>query len=467
MTLDSLRRSCRGSVIAAGDPQFREAAHANLWNRLIPDRAPDVVVRAADEDDVVAAVTFARANGLKVVVRGGGHNWCQPTLRSGGLLIDLQDLTGFVSIDAAQRRAVIRPIVSNRDIQRALNPLGLAFPTGHCPQVKASGYFLGGGMAWNPTVWGLGAESLEAIELVTAQGALIRASETENPDFFWAARGAGPGFFGVVTRYHLKLHALPRAIHGSTHYYRLAEAPAVGRWLGAIARDVSPSVELSQFLVQAPPALRAAAADDDGWLCMVTGTAFEDTPEAAGRALEPLDRAPVGPLAAERAVPLTFEQLFDMSGALWPDGLRSRVEATYSNHSPGDLIAAVLPLLPAAPSTTSVFLLTIFCGPDVPAAQKDMACSMSSAVYGGPWTMWHEAADDRTNTDWHRAVVGALRPFTVGCYLGESNTIENPDSVARAFTPEKWQRLCALRSRHDPERVFFDYYDGFDAAPAG
>lgn len=109
-----------------------------------------MIVKVADEDDIIATVKFARAHGLKVVVRGGGHNWCQPTLRNGGILIDLERLNRILSIDVEHRRAVIQPILSNREIQTALNAHGLAFPTGHCPQVKASGYFLGGGMAWNP-----------------------------------------------------------------------------------------------------------------------------------------------------------------------------------------------------------------------------------------------------------------------------------------------------------------------------
>ena len=105
---------------------------------------------------------------------------------------------------------MVQPIISNRDIQRVLNAKGLAYPSGHCPQVKLSGYLLGGGMSWNQGVWGYGNESLEAVELVTAEGKLITASESDNADYFWAARGAGYGFFGVATRYHLKLYPLPK-----------------------------------------------------------------------------------------------------------------------------------------------------------------------------------------------------------------------------------------------------------------
>lgn len=464
MTIETLKSACKGPVHAAGEEGFAQALHGPLWNRLVPARAPLAIVKAADEDDIIAAVRFARANGLKVAVRGGGHNWCQPSLRNGGLLIDIGRFTKVISIDADARRAVIQPIVSNRDVQKALNPLGLAFPTGHCPQVKASGFLLGGGMAWNPTVWGSGADSVEAIELVTAQGELITASTSENPDYFWAARGSGSGFFGIVTRYHLKLHALPKAIHGSTYHFRLEDAPAIGTWLGRAAPGLSRSVELSQFIVQAPPELAEAAAAQNGWLCMVTGAAFEDTAEAARAALQPLEAPPVPPLSRAFAVPLTFEQLFDGSGALWPEGVRARVEATFSNHDPGEMMRAVLPILAEAPSPTTVFLFTIFCGPDVPAPQTDMAMSMHAKVYGGPWTMWWDAQDDAANTDWHRKLTTALRPFNLGYYLGESNTVERPDNAVQAFTPEKWQRLCDLRNTYDPDRLFFDYFEGLSDA---
>jgi FAD/FMN-containing dehydrogenase len=460
MNIDALKKACKGPVTAAGAPNFQEAIHGDLWNQLIPDRAPQIVVKAADEQDIIAAIKFARENKLKVVVRGGGHNWCQPTLRHGGLLIDIQNFTKVISIDVENRKAVIQPIISNRDVQRALNPKGLAFPTGHCPQVKASGYLLGGGMAWNPTVWGSGAENVEALELVTAEGELIKASETENPDYFWAARGSGPGFFGVVTKYYLKLHPLPKAIHGSLQYYPLDDAEAVGNWLGELAPKLSPSIELSQFVVKAPPELADQTGGHNGWICMVTANAFEETPEAARAALQPLEGGPVKPVSHSFATPLTFEQLFDASGALWPEGLRAKVEATFSNSSPGEMMKAVVEKLAKAPSPRTVFLFTIFCGPDAVAPKKGMALSMSAKVYGGPWTMWKEARDDEVNAAWHEDLIATLRPFNVGYYIGESNTVIRPANAVQAFRPENWQRLADLRDKYDPDGVFFGYFDG-------
>ncbi len=244
MNIDALKKTCTGVVAAAGDTNFTDLLHATLWNRLIPDRAPQVIVRVNDEQDIIAAILFARANKLKVVVRGGGHSWCQPTLRNGGMLIDLSNLNKVISIDPEARKAVLQPIISNRDVQQALNPLGMAYPSGHCPQVKLSGYLLGGGMSWNQGVRGHGCEGVEAIELVTSEGKLITASKTENQEYFWAARGAGSGLFGVVTRYHLKLQTLPKAMHGCSYFYPIEEAATVAAWLKRIAGSLAASVEL-------------------------------------------------------------------------------------------------------------------------------------------------------------------------------------------------------------------------------
>jgi FAD/FMN-containing dehydrogenase len=464
MDIAALRSACKGTIATPDDASFPELLHGGLWNRLIPDRAPQVLVRAADEQDVIAAVRFARENNLKVAVRGGGHNWCQPTLRHGGLLIDISDFTRVVSLDVEARRAVVQPIISNRDIQKILNAHGLAYPSGHCPQVKLSGYLLGGGMSWNQGVWGAGAESVEAVEIVTPAGELITASATQNAEWFWAARGAGSTFFGVVTRYHLRLHPLPRAIHGSTYWFPLDAAPAVGQWLGELAPTLDPSVELSLFLLEAPPELVDKAAAHNGKLCMVTATAFADTAGEAQANLQPLEDSPELFLSRTFATPLTFEQLFDGSGALWPEGLRNRVEATFSNAPPGELVQSVAPHLEASPSSLTLVLFVFFTGPSVPAPLHGMAYSMSARIYGGPWTMWRDAEDDSENSAWHAECVQRMRPFLCGTYVGESDTAGTPADAVSAFSPASWQRLADLRAKLDPDRVFFDPFEGFHDA---
>lgn len=462
--LGALRARLKGRVATAADADFAEIAFDSQWNRLLPRRSPQVIARARDEQDVVEAVRFAKAQGLRVAVRGGGHNWCHPALRSGGMMIDLTDLTRIVSLDPEARTAVVQPVISNREIQRALNAEGLAYPTGHCPQVKLSGYLLGGGMSWNQGSWGPGCASVEAVELVTPDGELITASETEHSDYFWAARGAGSGLFAVAVRFHLRLYEMPRAIWSSAAYYPMDQLEAVADWLGSIGAELSEKVELSLFLLTAPPELTDAGGPDKPKVCMVSAAVFADSEEEAIAALQPLQDSPVREASLSESPPATstFEELFDLSGALWPEHQRNAVDAMYYDSAPADLAGAVREHFESAPSETTVVLFTIFTGPNVPAPLPDAAFSMSARIYGGPWTMWTEAADDAANVRWHERCVELLDPFVVGRYIGESNTVAHPEYAQDAYSPENWTRLAELRRKLDPDGVFFAPGEGVE-----
>src|SRR4051812_21260762 len=253
----ALRRRIEGEVVPANAPDFAAARSALVWNRIKPDRSLDVIVRVGNERDVVEAVNFARENGLKVVARGGGHTWCGLAVRHGGMTIDLSALSES-RIDGAGRTAVIQPVISNRELARRLGEHGLAFPIGHCPTVKAGGYLLNGGMSWNMGRWGPACLSVEAVEFVTADGKLIKASADEHQDLFWAARGCGPGMFAVATRFHLKCYPLPRAIAASTYDFSLDDLRDVADDVVALGRRMPDNVELSIFLIKAPTELAEA-----------------------------------------------------------------------------------------------------------------------------------------------------------------------------------------------------------------
>lgn len=455
----------KGTALTASDAGFAEAVVGDLWNTLQPTRHPQVVAQVTDEQDVVAAVRFARARGLRVAVRGGGHNWCAPSQRNSGLLIDLSNLNRVISIDAAANKAILQPIVSNREVQAALNPLGLSFPTGHCPPVKISGYLLSGGMAWNHGVWGPGVGSVEAIDIVTADGDMITASADENPDYFWAARGAGPGFFGVATRYHLKLYPLPRAITGSAYYYPYETITDVAAWLGPLARELPSSVELSLWAVTAPPDLAEQAKSSNGKVALVTATMFANTADEATSTLATLDDCPLIDCCLLQSVaqPTTFEALFDASGALWPAGLRSRVDALFYNSPLAEVIAVTKDHIEAAPSPRTVFMFAVFTGAQgAPATPADAAFSMTGTLYGGAWTMWEDAADDAPNMAWHDETMRLLKPYVAGHYVSETDTVTHPEYARLSFAPANWQRLADLRQKHDPDDLFFSFTGGLD-----
>ena len=455
----------KGAVLSASDPGFEAAAFGELWNKLQPTRHPQVIGQVTDEQDVAAAVKFARANKLKVAVRGGGHNWCNPSLRNSGMLIDLTNLNKVISIDTAARKAVLQPIVSNREIQAALNPHGMSFPSGHCPPVKISGYLLGGGMAWNHGVWGPGVGSVEAIEIVNANGDMITASATENPDYFWAARGGGPGFFGVAVRYHLKLYPLPQAITSSAYYYPYEHVIELARWLDRLAGELPSSVELSLFVVHAPSDLAEKVKATNGKVALVTATMFADSADSAASTLGMLDSYPSLDQCLSKSVakPTNFEELSDASGALWPGNLRCKVDAVFSNTPLAEVLQAVKDHLLVAPSPKTVFMFAVYTGKDrAPATPPDAAFSVTGKLYGGPWTMWDSPGGDAANISWHERCIQLLKPYVVGHYVSETDMVGHPEYAKLSYAPANWERLIELRKKHDPDGLFFDFSDGLN-----
>jgi len=258
MEVKELQSRIEGRVTTTTDAGYENLRCELIWNQLTPARYPQMVVQVATEQDVVETVRFARATGLKIAVRGGGHSWVGFALRDDSLLIDLGHLTQ-VAIDRAARTAVIQPAISGRDLNRQLAAQGLAFPVGHCPTVSLSGFLLNGGLGWNFNSWKPACFSITAANVVTADGNLVVANEQQNADLLWAIRGAGPGFFGIVTQYELKLYPVPGAITTSNYYYPLQHATEVGAWAASIAGRLSKEVELTIFFAPAPPLLRSAA----------------------------------------------------------------------------------------------------------------------------------------------------------------------------------------------------------------
>ncbi|MGE0474534.1 MAG: FAD-binding oxidoreductase, partial [Nitrospirales bacterium] len=426
------------------------------WNRLTPMRYPQVVVQVASEQDVVEAVRFARAENLKISVRGGGHNWVGFPLCDGSLLIDLGRLTR-VSIDPQARMATIQPAVTGRELNRQLAEHGLAFPVGHCPSVPMSGFLLNGGLGWNSNGWGPSCFSVEAATVVTADGDLVVANREQHADLLWAIRGAGLGFFGVVTQYVLKLYPVPDAITTSTYYYPIEHLEEIGTWAAGIARQLPKEVELAMFCAPAPPAYAERCRSSNGFVCILTATAFLDTIIEAAVPFGLLESCPVLSRCLGKDVlqPTPLDALLDMGGRLWPEHHRYLVDTVWSNSPPAQSLAPVREFFLQAPSPKSLALFAISTGvEDSAAVLPDAAFSMTAAMLLLCYAIWERPEDDDANTVWHRETMTALDRYAVGHYVGESDIIAEPARTERSFAPANWQRLQALRHTYDPEGRF-------------
>ena len=347
---ETLRRRVAGDLLVRGDPLY-DAARVATWAGGTPARFPAAILRARRAGDAIEAVRFARAAGLKIAVRGGGHNWVFPSLRDGSLMIDVSALRA-ATVNPALKRARVGPGLGGGEFLGMLAPHGLAFPVAHCPSVPLSGYLLNGGWGINAAVWGPASSNIRAMEIVTAEGRLMRASPRENPDLFWAARGAGPGFFGVVTAFELDLKPLPRALATTSYVLPIDRAPEAAAWADGRYAELPRNVEFF-VLASGQPGIRRAG---DPRFCTIAATALADDPDAAARALDFAAGPPFADaaLAAERARPTTLYGMIEGATDFFPPGKRYLGNNLWSDAPLGQVFADFAAVLPAAPSPDSL-----------------------------------------------------------------------------------------------------------------
>lgn len=427
------------------DAGYERARSDAMWNARLPERYPAVIVQARDVYDVVAAVRRAKREGLRVAVRSGGHSWAGNHVREGGMLLDVSRLDA-VSVDAAAMRATTGPGRAGHELAAALGREGLFFPTGHCEGVCVGGYLLQGGFGWNGRALGVACQSVEAVDVVTADGDLVRASATEHPDLYWSARGAGPGFFGVVTRFHLRAHPKPAASGFALQSYPMSMLEELLRWARAVGPSVPASVEL-----QLVASRRAARVDGPG--VEVFAPVFADSLRGALRDLEFMREAP----HVDRArlslpfVPATLGMMYRAVMAHYPSGHRYAVDNLWTHAPVDDLLPplrAAADALPPAPS----HLLWLNWAP--PPTRPDMAFSVEDEVYLALYGAWRHASDDHRHASWAVEHARAMEPLASGCQLADENLGQRP---ARFVSEANLARLDRARAEYDPDGRFFPW----------
>lgn len=448
----------QGRLIRRGDPGYESARTGAVWNGLKPERFPAAVVRPASEADVSHALAYARSHGLRVSTVSGGHNWSGSQLRDGGLLMDLSRLAEC-HVDPGTATATVGPAATGQDLVAALAPHGLAFPVGHCPSVAVGGYLLSGGLGWNSRAWGAACADVQEIRAVTADGRTVICSETENSDLFWAARGAGPGFFAVVTRFRLRLHAQPASIMTTSLTFPLSGIGRVTGWAERTARELPPNVETS-LVLKASAAAGSGAPDPAGAQVVVAATSFAAAPEEALASLAPVAGCPFTTSAVSRQPPepTSFAALHASAAELWPSGHRYAADTLWSAETYETQLTRTADAIAHAPSGRSLVLAPVQPVSEEPALLRAMAFSPLGESYLVCYAIWDDAAEDEANTRWLREAMGAADPSGRGShYIAEADLEAGAAAVRRSYTPAAWDRLGELKARWDPENLFHSY----------
>lgn len=444
MNEDFLRKLLTGKMITTLDPGFRQTADGLIWNGRKPPVRARYIVHAANAADVQLCVRFAAANGLTISPRGGGHHFTGISTQA-DLVVDLAALD-HLRIDVAAKVCDSGPAVTNERLNAALDRHGLAFPVGHCGSVPMSGYLLGGGVGWNSGQWGIACFLIESADVVLPDGSLVTVSKSEHPELFWAMRGAGPGFFGIVTSYRLNLMPAARSILSTVRVYPAADAREVATWLDAASKRAPANAEMTlKVETQMGPI---------GPVLAVTAilTAF-GTSEAEAKAIltEIGQDAPEGYFAMMPEMPTPIGALYEMTAAGTPKGKRYGLDSLWSDADLASVVSHIVEGMERTPSASTFAVISPSSRHAVVPA--DAAFSRIGRIFGAVYTIWEDTAADEVNMAWLRDLMDRAAPLKSGIYVGYGD-IDLAKRREEVHSPAVAARLAALRSRYDVKGIF-------------
>jgi hypothetical protein len=441
----SLHRELTGDLLRPADPAYAQAR--TVWNGMVA-RTPGLIVRCATVEDIQAVVRSAHAVNAVTALRCGGHSLAGHSTCDGGVVIDLSPMRSVV-VDPASRRARFSGGCLLADIDRATQTAGLVFPAGVVSQTGAAGLVLGGGYGWLTRGFGMSCDNVEAFTLVVADGSIVRASEKENADLFWALRGGG-GNFGVVTQFDVRLHPLTSVLFAAgmcvgddmtrvLKYWRdfMPQAPDNLKW--------SFSLRLAPDTENVPVNIRGQQVASEAVLWI-------GDPET-GRPNVDHALSVCNPVAVTKDI-FPFVDLQSMADWEFPIGHRYYTKSGYMKSLDDQAIAIMIHALKTIPSPMTQIEVgyqggaAARVGPDE-TAFGDRSSPFIINILG----TWADAAEDGANVTWIRTLFAKLQPFmTPGVYVNFMSGDED-DRVPEAYR-QRWERLVAVKSHYDPDNFF-------------
>jgi FAD/FMN-containing dehydrogenase len=443
----SLGKNIRGSVLVPADNGRYDEAR-KIWNGMF-DRKPAVIVQCADTSDVVNAVNFAREHGLPLSVKGGGHHLAGTSVNDDGMVVDLSRMRE-VAVDAKSKTARVEGGALLSDLDKASSQHGMAVPAGIVSHTGVGGLTLGGGFGWISRKHGLTIDHLRSAQLVTADGGTVTASETENPDLFWAIRGGG-GNFGIATSLEYNCASIGTDVFSGLIVKRFEDAPQFLRFYRDYVRGLPDEMTLWAILRKAPP-LPFLPQEHHGKLVIALAFVYLGDPKQGEKLLDPVRKAT--PSLAE-AVGLNpwvgWQSGFD---ALVPHGARNYWK---SHDMPGltdAVVDGISEYVSRVPSDESQVVLIHMEGatsrvPDDATAYPHRKVPFMVNVEA----RWHEAKDDEKVIAWAREFDTKIRKDASGVYVNFLSE-EGEDRVKEAYTPAAWKRLVDVKKKWDPNNFF-------------
>jgi FAD/FMN-containing dehydrogenase len=442
-----LRGRLRGPLIAPGDAGYDDAR--SVWNAMI-DRRPAGVVRCAGVSDVVACVAFGGAHDVPISIKAGGHNISGLAVADGALTLDLSAMRG-VWVDPAARRAHAQAGCLLGDVDAETQLHGLAAPLGFISTTGIAGLTLGGGFGYLTRRFGLASDSVASMNVVTADARVVRASDGENPDLFWALRGGG-GNFGVVTSFDYRLQAVgPEIVGGAVAWHARHAEELLGLYRKVID-DAPPEFTCVAAMRIAPPAPWIAK-EAHGKPIVVFFVCDSGPLDEAERRASTIKQwgAPVGDVLQRRTY-LSQQKLID---ATQPKGRRYYWKSEYVAGLDGGLFSAMIEHAAKIVSPHSAVIIFPLFGAINRTPNDHSAAGNRDARYVVNITSsWESAQHDAENVEWARAAWRDMRRFSTGGTYVNFLTEDEGDERVRAAYGGNYERLVDAKTKWDPQNRF-------------
>jgi FAD/FMN-containing dehydrogenase len=441
-----LEAAFSGELIRPGDPTYDE--HRKIWNGAI-DRFPALIARCRDVDDVIAAVAFGRETGLPVAVRGGGHSFPGLSVTDDGLVIDL-GLMNAIRVDTEARIARAGAGVRLGELDRATQPFGLAVPAGIVTTTGLAGLTLGGGIGWLMRKYGLTIDQLVSVDLVTAGGEFVKASETENADLFWGVRGGG-GNFGIVTEFEFRLNPLGPMVLAGPIFWPMEDSARVLRFYRDWITDVPDDLTTIVVHRKAPP-LSFVPSHLHGRRVVSVTVCYAGPIEEGEKVVRPLREfgSPVLDLCAPKPF-LEHQSMFDSS---LPPGYWYYFRACDVAELTDEVIDITAEHALRLKSPVTAFPIFQLGGAVGRVGEADTVFNGRRAGHTfniNATTVTSEGFDEER--EWSRTMWTALAPYHTSVYVNFLME-EGEERIRQAYGPQKYDRLKALKRKYDPDNFF-------------
>ena len=443
---EKLRGTIKGSVLVPADPGYEEARQ--IWNAMI-NRRPAVIVQCVQAEDVPLVIRFARKNGLELSIRGAGHNIAGNAVCDNGVMIDFSRMKK-VRVDARKRRAYVEPGATLADLDEATQAHGLATPVGINSTTGIAGLTLGGGFGWLTRKYGMTIDNLVSVDMITAEGKKMRASQNENADLFWAIRGGG-GNFGVVTQFEFQLFPVGPEIVAGLIVFPFDQAKQILTKYRQFVNSAPEELNVWMVLRQAPP-LPFLPKTVHGKEVVVLPVFYSGAAAEAEKLIAPLRT--FGTALGEHIGAQPYVQWQKAFDPLLTPGARNYWKSHNFTELADGALNSIIEFAGKLPSPQCEIFIGLIAGAANRIAADAMAYGHRDArfvlnVHG----RWDEATDDQKCIGWAREFFKASAPYASGGAYINFMTAEEGDRVAAAYG-YNYERLVEIKRRYDPENVF-------------